>query len=128
MAKRTRGGTRPGRRTPLRQAPQRPSPATRPSTSLTPDEEARAAALEAQILAEERAASQAAIRTRERAREAEVAPRPVAREALPLSVRAADEYAYVRRDVWRIGRIGALLLGLMAVLYVLINVLHVFSI
>ena len=74
------------------------------------------------------AAAHAASRSRDRAREAEVAARPVARESLPLSVRAADEYAYVRRDVWRIGRIAALLLGLMAVLYVLINVLHVLSI
>jgi hypothetical protein len=39
-------------------------------------------------------------------------------------VRAADEYAYVRRDVLRIARIGGGLLVVMAILYVLIDVTH----
>jgi hypothetical protein len=45
--------------------------------------------------------------------------------SVPLSVRAASEYAYVRRDVVRILKITALLLAIMAALYVLINVVGV---
>ena len=96
----------------------------RPPTSLTADEEARAAELEAKIVAEEQLAEDALRRTRDRAREAPVVVART-REAVPLAVRAADEYAYVRRDVFRIARIGGLLVGILAMLYVLINVLHV---
>jgi hypothetical protein len=128
MAKRVRGAGRPGHRTTIR----RPSaaPPARPSSSLTTDEEIRAAELEEQIVAEEKAAEMAARRTRERAQQAATAAgvAPVrARESLPLSVRAADEYAYVRRDIFRIARIGLLLLGIVAILYVLINVMGVIS-
>jgi hypothetical protein len=135
MAKRHRGSRRPGQRPPLRREGRsgsgggRPATASptettvpaRPTGSLTAAEEARAAELEAAIVAEERAAEQAARRTRDRGRQpaAELAP---ARGRAPLSVRAADEYAYVRRDVRRIVAIGALLLLILAALYVLINV------
>jgi hypothetical protein len=72
-------------------------------------------------VAEEKAASAAVQRIRDRtAQHAAAAARP-ARESLPLSVRAADEYAYVRRDIYRITRIGLLLLAILAVLYVLID-------
>lgn len=125
MAKRVRGAGRPGHRSPTRRPPG--SSPIRPSTSLTSDEEARAAAIEAQIVADEKAAEAAARRIRERAAQQAVAAPPRPREAQPLSVRAADEYAYVRRDILRIARIGALLLGIMAVLYVLINVMGVIS-
>jgi hypothetical protein len=98
----------------------------RPSTSLTPDEEARAAELEAQIVAEERAAEQASRRSRERARDRDESVAPVrGRDLPPLSVRAAEEYAYVRRDVLRIVRVGGSLLLVLAVLYVLIDVARV---
>lgn len=126
MAKRTRGSHRPGRRPPLRRETTRsPSAAApiRPAIGLSPEEEARAAEIEAQIMAEERAAEQAARRSRTRGREEHVITR--LKNAAPLSVRAADEYAYVRRDVRRIARIGAALLAILAVLHVLINVLHV---
>lgn len=127
MAKRTRGSHRPGRRPPLRREAARPSsPATppRPPSSLTSEEEARAAEIEAQIVAEERAAEQATRRTRDRDREpVHVVSR--AKSSAPLSVRAADEYAYVRRDVRRIARIGGALIAFLAILHVLINVLHV---
>lgn len=132
MAKRQRGSTRPGQRAPAprvgrrpTEAPGRPRDAVtlRPSQSLTADEEARAAEIEAQILAEERAAEEATRRARERARSGEAGRAPArAGSNVPLSVRAAEEYAYVRRDVVRIARIAALLLGILAVLYVLINV------
>ncbi len=97
----------------------------RPSTSLTEDEMARAAELEAQILAQEKAAEQATRRTRDRAaREGGIAA-VRARESLPLAVRAAEEYGYVRRDIVRIARIGLLLVAILTVLYVLINVMGV---
>jgi hypothetical protein len=126
MAKRTRGSTRPGQRPRTqRQAPRPASVPARPSNALTADEEARAAELEAQIVAEERAAENAMRRSRDRARGVE----PVARvrEAAPLAVRASEEYAYVRRDVFRIARIAALLLGILAILFVLIDVTHVIT-
>jgi hypothetical protein len=129
MAKRIRGSSRPGQRRPASRlgAPaQRP---VRPSTHLTADEEARAAELEAQIVAEERAAEQAARRGRDRAardREAVFTPAR-GRDLAPLSVRAAEEYGYVRRDVLRIVRVGGSLLLILAVLYVLIDVARVIT-
>ncbi len=140
MAKRTRGSSRPGRRPPLqreRRAGASPGPAIPPApagppdapvrraTGLTADEEARAAEIEASILAEERAAEQASRRSRERSRPPGAGP---ARELAPLSVRAASEYAYVRRDIVRISRIGGSLLIVLAILHVLINVAGVIRI
>jgi len=132
MAKRSRGSSRPGQRLPTQRAAARPAPAgsptpVRPASSLTADEEARAGELEAQILAEERAAEQAMKRSRDRARAGATAEAPVARgrDLAPLSVRAATEYAYVRRDVWRIARTAGALLATLAILFVLINVAHV---
>jgi hypothetical protein len=125
MAKRTRGSTRPGHRPRLQRPVQRPADAapSRPG-GLTREEEARAAEIEATILAEERAAQQATRRTRERDRVADVAG-PRGRDLAPLAVRAADEYAYVRRDVIRIVRVGGGLLAILAILYLLIDVAHV---
>ena len=131
MPKRARGTTRPGQRARLqrsgtaRPATARPAspqpvdaPAPRPIT-LTAEEEARAAALEAEILAEEKAA-EAARRTRERTRRADPDATPV--RAGSISMRAAGEYAYVVRDVRRIAVIGgslvAVLIGLWAVIQV----------
>jgi hypothetical protein len=127
MAKRLRGSNRPGQRRPssrLAAPAQRP---VRPSTHLTADEETRAAELEAQIVAEEKAAQQAARRGRERAsRDRDEVLTPArGRELAPLSVRAADEYAYVRRDVLRIVRVGGGLLLVLAILFVLIDVARV---
>ena len=45
-----------------------------------------------------------------------------------LAVKAAEEYAYVVRDVRRIVLVGGLMVGLMAVLFVLIDVAHVVTI
>jgi hypothetical protein len=124
MAKRVRGSSaRPGQRprlqrgtTPRARVVSQPA-APSPSTSLTPTEEARAAELEAQIVAAEREAESMAGRARERGRRqdegvARVRPGSIA-------VRASEEYAYVSRDVRRIVVIGgsliAVLLGLWAV-------------
>jgi hypothetical protein len=125
MAKRIRGSTRPGHRPPLQRAAQRPADAApRRPGGLTREEEARAAEIEATILAEERAAQQATRRTRDRDRFPDAAG-PRGRDLAPLSVRAADEYAYVRRDVIRIVRVGGGLLAILAILYVLIDVARV---
>ena len=129
MAKRQR--TRPGRRPPTSRsprsasAPATTSPATTspatsgPSGSLSAAEEARAAELEAQIVAEERAATATRDRGRER-RRAEATGRT--RDSAPIELRAEQEYAYVVRDVRRIVRVGGSLLIVLALLFVLIDV------
>jgi hypothetical protein len=124
MAKRTRGSSsRPGQRSPLTRGPRpttvnpgsaSPAPVTRPVT-LTAEEEARAAELEAKILEEERAAETAQRRARDRDRRS--TPENVAvRASAPLAIQAADEYAYVARDVRRltivVGLLMAILFGL----------------
>lgn len=124
MAKRARGSsTRPGQRPRLQRGgtprarvvsqPVGPSP----STTLTPAEEARAAELEAQIVAAEREAESLAGRARERGRRQEEGMARVRPGS--IAVRASEEYAYVSRDVRRLVIIGgsliAVLIGLWAV-------------
>jgi hypothetical protein len=93
---------------------------------VTPEEEARAAELEAAILAEEEVAEEA--RTgRQRGRPAAAAPIPTVTSSVPLSVREAAEYRYVQRDVRRIVVVGGFLLLILAVLEVLVNGLHLFT-
>lgn len=126
MAKRARGSHRPGQRAPLQRSTR---PSARPSTapasaagaavaprpaSLTPQEEARAAELEAQIVADERAAEDARRIRTERDRGRGSAPEPAARNS--LAVTAAEEYAYVGRDVRRITLIGGSLIILLIAL------------
>jgi hypothetical protein len=131
MAKRSRLAARPGQRRPLqRSSTTRPATSSTPpppATSVTPEEEARAAELEAAILAEEQVAEEA--RTG-RPRGRPVAAAPVSNPALssvPLSVREAAEYRYVQRDVRRIVIVGGFLLLILAVLEVLVNGLHLFT-
>lgn len=122
MAKRVRGTTsRPGQRPPLqRQASTRPAtqpvavtaPVVRPD-ALTDEEEARAAELEAAIVAEEKQAEAAAKRTR-----TDRGVEPVAR-ASSLEVSAAEEYAYVARDVRRITIVGGSLILILLGLWVI---------
>lgn len=126
MAKRSRGSTRPGQRRPIQRVAGRPAaaapiaPATPRSASLTPEEEARAAELEARIVADERAGEDARRRTAERRRggppdpESRVGSRSVSGG---LAVRAAEEYAYVGRDVRRITLLGGSLIVLLLVLW-----------
>ena len=126
MAKRTRGSSRPGQRRPLQRSarpakPSEPAPIAPRPTTLTPEEEARAAELEAQIVSEEREAEQAQRRARDRQQRA--ADRdPVVRNAVPLSVREAEEYAYVARDVRRIATIAAGLFAIMIGLWIALQV------
>lgn len=124
MAKRARGSsTRPGQRARLQRTTtpraRVDSPATKPSTTLTPAEEARAAELEAQIVAAEREAEAAAGRARDRSRrptEPEARVRPGS-----IAVRASEEYAYVSRDVRRLVLIGGSLVALLIGLWVVIQ-------
>jgi hypothetical protein len=46
----------------------------------------------------------------------------------PLATRAAEEYGYVRRDIRRITLVGGSLLAILAILHVLVNVAHLFTI
>jgi hypothetical protein len=126
MAKRTRGSNRPGQRRPG-SAPARPTlrPPARPSAGLSVDEETRAAELESRIVAQERDAELARARSRQTVRVSET--RRTGSQGL-LAARAAEEYAYVVRDVRRIVVVGGSLAAVMAVLFVLIDVLHVISV
>lgn len=127
MAKRARGTTtRPGQRRPIQRPAARPGAptaqpaATAPSTdvavsrpsSLTPEEEARAAELEAAIVAVERQASEG------RRRSQRSAPDVGIRPGSSLATAAANEYAYVARDVRRVAIVGGSLVGLLLALWV----------
>jgi hypothetical protein len=129
MAKRSRLAGRPGQRRPLqRTAAPRPAGSTPvapppPPTSITPEEEARAAELEAQIVAEEQAATEARnARARGRRADAEVVVSSGA-----IAARASDEYRYVSRDLRRIAVVGGFLIAVMVVLEILVNALHLFT-
>ena len=126
MAKRASGTTtRPGQRRPLQRPASRPSQApARPAntagaaapirpSSLTPEEEARAAELEAAIVAEERQAADS-----RRNRQQRASAEPVARAGSPLAVAARDEYGYVARDVRRVAMVGGSLVALLVALWV----------
>ena len=128
MAKRSRLAGRPGQRRPLQRPIARPdSGRTRPAGSVTAEEEARAAELEAAIVAEEKAAT-AAREARERGRRTVAEPTAgVSYTSVPLATRASEEYGYVQRDVRRIAVVGGLLLAILAVLDILVNGLHLFT-
>jgi len=126
MAKRSRSSARPGQRRRHERTPDRArtnAPVSGGST-LTDVELARAAELEAQIVAEEKAAEVAATKRI-------AAPRARGRAAVssePLSVRAAHEYAYVARDVRRIAIVAAIMFGTLIALHLLINVSGILTI
>lgn len=126
MAKRVRGSTRPGQRARLQRSgparprvPDRPTTPTPPSSALTEAEEARAAELEAQILAAERALEPATSRTRPRQ-----SPPPATESRVrpgSIGIRAAEEYAYVSRDVRKIVVIGGFLLALLFAIWAVVQ-------
>ena len=131
MAKRQRprAGSRSGNRG------QRPAarPASAPTRSggLSASEEARAAEIEAQIVASEAAAENERGRARNRRGPAEDALRDDAsrtRSGSLLTIRGEQEYAYVVRDVRRIATVGGSLVGVLFVLYILIEVIGVIRI
>jgi hypothetical protein len=124
MAKRARGtNTRPGQRARLRRrgpaTPRLSSPVAPPSITLTPQEEARAAELEAEIVAAERGAERIVPARRERAAASpEAQPRV---RAGSIAVRAAEEYGYVSRDVRRIILIGGSLVVLLVAFWAVVQ-------
>jgi hypothetical protein len=97
----------------------------RSSSSLTEAEFEQAERLEAELVAKERAAIADSLRRKSRAEERSLGG-SVDHNA-PLSVRAAHEYAYVARDVKRIALTASLMIGILAVLYILTNVLGVIA-
>jgi hypothetical protein len=132
MAKRSRIGGRPGQRRPIQRTTTRPvvatptAPTRRPDT-VTPEEEARAAELEAAILVEEKAAEDARRRNNPD-RRGRAPIEGAIYSSSSLATRASEEYAYVRRDVRRIAIVGGGLLAVLAILDILVNVAHVFVI
>ena len=122
MAKRQRGSTRPGQRAPSKSTPGRPAAAPSPTQqparalgTLTDDDLARAAEIEARIVEEERLAGASLARSRDRRRGAEVdAPVRGRRAVSTLAIAAADEYTYVQRDL---RRIAIVFIGIFAILF-----------
>ena len=102
--------------------PAAPAPriAPRPPT-LTSEEEARAAELEAAIVAQEQAVAETARRARPQRASAD-AP---ARAFSSLAVAAGNEYAYVARDVRRIAAVGGTLVGVLVALWIVVQVTHI---
>lgn len=129
MAKRQRGGARPGQRAPIQRGGQpAPTPAAKPVVATRPgglsaDELDRAAELEAQIVADERAAVSSLSRGRDRRRAgAQAMPATRSRAAGSLAVVAEEEYGYVVRDLRRIAVVFAGIFGLLLVSWFLIVV------
>jgi hypothetical protein len=85
----------------------------------------RAAQLEAEATAREKAAIAESLRRRQKADQG--LPHDPADLNAPLSVRAAHEYAYVARDVKRITITAAVMVAILAVLHILVNVMGVIS-
>lgn len=96
------------------------------SSSLTEAEVERAAQLEAEATARQKAAIAESLRRRNRADSPE-AGNAAGDVNAPLSVRAAHEYAYVSRDVKRIAVTGGLMIAILAVLHILVNVMRVIT-
>jgi hypothetical protein len=97
----------------------------RSSSALTEAEVKRAAELEAEATARERAAIADSLRRRARGPAGEIIGGGDVNA--PLSVRAAHEYAYVARDVKRILLTASLMVAILAVLHILVNVLGVIT-
>ena len=135
MAKRQRGGARPGQRAPLQRGSQPPakpaakSAPARPAASLSDDELARAAELEAAIVAEERAATSSVSRGRDRRRAAaDTGPAGRSRPVGALTAVAENEYLYVKRDLRRIAVVFTGIFSLLLLSWFLIVVVGVIAV
>jgi len=91
---------------------------------VTAEEMARAAELEAQILAEEQIAAESR-KSRDR-RTKTPADDTAIYSSSSLAERASQEYSYVQRDLRRIAIVGGGLLIVLVVIDILLNVAHVF--
>jgi hypothetical protein len=150
MAKRTRYANKPSVRPAARRAAKPATPAAgiiratsrpagddapldlgeqlslRSASALTEAEIARAAQLEAEALAQERAAIAESLRRRARGQAGE--DRHATGDVnAPLSVRMSHEYDYVARDVKRIALTASLMVAILAILHILVNVLGVIT-
>jgi hypothetical protein len=132
MAKRQRGGARPGQRAPLQRASTSGSkPAPKPAApprqagSLSDDELARAAELEAAIVAEERSTTSSVSRGRDRRRAGAAGGSSRTRANGSLTAVAEDEYRYVQRDL---RRIAVVFTGIFSVLLASWLVIVVFAV
>jgi hypothetical protein len=134
MAKRTRypgrPATKPGAKRPGQGPAARPgaSPAARPAAAgtriggLTEAEVERAAQIEKELLAREQAAIAENARRRARTSAHRVDVALTGDAGQPLSVRASHEYAYVARDVRRIVVTGSVMMGILALIWVAVNI------
>jgi hypothetical protein len=137
MAKRARGSSRPGQRRPVNRRPASSSAAPAPvpssastssasaaskSSGLSEAELARASELEAQLLAEEKAAEQSRKRGRDRSSSRDMIGTGT------IALRAEEEYAYVGRDLKRITGIVLIEFVILGLLYVIIDVTKVVTI
>ncbi len=89
------------------------------SAGLTDAELQRAAELESELVSREREAI--ADNARRRARVSGLDVTVAGNANTPLSVRASHEYAYVARDVRRIGLTAAVMFGILAILWLAVN-------
>jgi hypothetical protein len=124
MAKRTRYSGRPtakpGVKRPAQGTISRGSAAAASRIAgLTAAELERAAQIEAELVAREQAAI--ADNARRRARSGRVDVTITSDAGAPLSVRASHEYAYVARDVRRIGFTAGLMLVILAAIWLIVN-------
>ncbi len=119
MAKRTRYTARPAGRRPAATKPALSGATTVRSSGLTSMEVERAAQLEAELMEREREAI--ADNARRRARSRGLDHSIAADAGVPLSRRAAQEYAYVARDVRRIAITAAVMFGLLGALWAIVN-------
>jgi hypothetical protein len=126
MAKRARGTTRPGQRRPIQRVtrPAAGQPPVVPPEGLSAAEVSRAAELEAELVAAQRSAQAVTGRRADRAGLPDEAPASQRRAGVSgrFAVEASEEYRYVARDVRRIALIGGSMFGILAALYVVLEV------
>jgi hypothetical protein len=127
MAKRQRGGARPGQRAPLQRSSQpAPTPAATPAAATSPGglsstELDRAAELEAQIVADEKSAVASVTRGRDRRRSgSDGASASRSRSAGSLAVAAEEEYQFVVHDLRRIAVVFAGIFGILLASWLLV--------
>ncbi len=122
MTKRARGTSRPGQRRPIQRVGTRPAgPSASVEPTVAPASYAKAPATPAYGSS---ATSAPAVETETRTAES-LRPR---RASGTFTASAAQEYAYVVKDVRRIAVVAGSLFAIMLVLFVLIQVLHVIRI
>jgi hypothetical protein len=127
MAKRQRGGARPGQRAPLQRGSQpTATPAAKPVAATSPGglsttELDRAAELEAQIVADEKSATASVSRGRDRRRAgSDAASGSRSRSVGSLAVAAEEEYQFVVHDLRRIAVVFAGIFGLLIASWLLV--------